>query len=85
MSPKPIWTLKNVPEAHSSEFVCSEENESYSGGYPEVIYSVGGIKIGHEDHIGARCVAKGSHTRAPLQGPGFFHAWYIKCQTKLYL
>ena len=38
---------------NGAELGCSEENESGSGGYPEVIYSVGGIKIGAEAHIGA--------------------------------
>ena len=31
---------------NSAEFVCSEENESCSGGYPELIHSVGGDRLG---------------------------------------
>ena len=30
---------------NSTEFECSEENESCSGGYPKFIYSVVGVKI----------------------------------------
>ena len=37
---------------NSAEFGCSEENERCSGGYPELIYSAGGIKIGLEAHSG---------------------------------
>ena len=39
---------------NGAELGCSEENESCSGGYPEVIYSVWGMKIGSEAQIGAR-------------------------------
>ena len=28
-----------------AEFGCNEENESYSGGYPELIYIVGGMHM----------------------------------------
>ena len=39
---------------NGAELGCSEENEICSGGYPEVIYSVGEMKIGPEAQIGAR-------------------------------
>ena len=32
---------------NSAEFGGSKENESCSGGYPELIYSVGGDGLGH--------------------------------------
>ena len=58
--------IKNGPEVHSggpscrpttdlpnsAEFGCSEQNESCSKGYPELIHSDGGIKIGPEAHSG---------------------------------
>ena len=39
---------------NGAELGCSEENKSGSGGYPEVIYSVGKMKIGLEAQIGTR-------------------------------
>ena len=69
---RPITDLPKV-----AEFGCSEENESDSGGYPEVIYSVRGMKIGPEAQMGGRpafghgsrgVLAEGPHTPAPRRG-----------------
>ena len=66
---------------NSAEFWCNEENESGSIGYTEVIYSVGGIKIGPEDHIGTwppfghvqhGCVGRRSIHPSSPQGLVFF-------------
>ena len=68
---------------NGAELGCSEENESGSGGYPEVIYSVGGMKIGPEAQIGARppfghgqqgCVGRRPTHPSPPQGLGFIGA-----------
>ena len=69
--------------SNGAELGCSEENESGSGGYPEVIYSVWGMKIGPEARIGARppfghgqqgCVGRRPTHPSPLQGLGFIGA-----------
>ena len=87
MSPEPIWIIKNGPKAtdlpNVAELWCSEENESGSGGYYEVIYSVGGMKMRPEAQNGARppfghgqhgCVGGRPTHPSPLQGLGFFGA-----------
>ena len=68
---------------NGAELGCSEENESGSGGYSEVIYSVQGMKIGPEAQIGARlpfghgqqgCVGQRPTHPSPPQGLGFIGA-----------
>ena len=68
---------------NGAELGCSEENESGSGGYPDVIYSVGGMKIGPEAQIGAwppfghghrGCVGRRPTHPSPPQGLGFIGA-----------
>ena len=49
MGRRPTTDLTNI-----AELGCSEENESDSGGYPEVIYSVGGMNIGPEAQMGGQ-------------------------------
>ena len=53
------------PEAHhySAEFGCLEENQSCSGGYPELIYSFMDVLVCTHGH---RSVM--AHTRAPRRG-----------------